>query len=81
MLPGGLIYIGELHPYKQYLGTKARFETDEGLQILDCYTHNISDFTQAAKQNGFAIREFKEFFDTGDKLKVPRVVVLVLKKG
>jgi predicted TPR repeat methyltransferase len=45
---GGLIYIGELHPYKQYLGTKARFESEEGLQILDCYNHNISDFILSA---------------------------------
>jgi len=26
--PGGHVYIGELHPFKQYGGTKARFETD-----------------------------------------------------
>ena len=80
MLPGGLIYIGELHPYKQYLGTKARFETNEGLQILDCYTHNISDFTQVARQNGFIIRDLREFFDADETGKVPRVIVLVLKK-
>jgi ubiquinone/menaquinone biosynthesis C-methylase UbiE len=25
---GGYLYIGELHPFKQYAGSKARFETD-----------------------------------------------------
>src|SRR5690606_10346613 len=27
--PNSFVYIGELHPFKQYTGTKARFETDE----------------------------------------------------
>ena len=30
VLPGGYLYIGELHPFKQYTGTKARFDTEEG---------------------------------------------------
>jgi ubiquinone/menaquinone biosynthesis C-methylase UbiE len=29
----GYVYIGELHPFKQYTGTKARFENEKGLQI------------------------------------------------
>ncbi|MCG6915215.1 class I SAM-dependent methyltransferase, partial [bacterium BMS3Abin03] len=37
LIPGGYIYIGELHPFKQYTGTKARYDSNEGLQILDCY--------------------------------------------
>ena len=32
--PGGYVYIGELHPFKQYAGSKARFETEEGVQVL-----------------------------------------------
>src|SRR5574337_2096769 len=35
----GFIYIGELHPFKQYTGSKARFETEHGLQIVQCYNH------------------------------------------
>src|SRR6187551_2145418 len=27
----GYVYIGELHPFKQYTGSKARFEMDDGL--------------------------------------------------
>src|SRR4030095_1696029 len=40
----GLFYIGELHPFKQYQGSKARFDTDKGVFELDCFVHNISDF-------------------------------------
>src|SRR4051812_45191966 len=27
LIPGGHVYIGELHPFKQYAGSKARFDT------------------------------------------------------
>src|SRR4030095_16453636 len=49
---GGYVYLGELHPFKQYVGSKARFETENGQQILQCYNHNISDFIQTAKKHG-----------------------------
>ena len=79
--PGGFIYIGELHPYKQYLGTKARFETEEGLQILDCYNHNISDFIHSAGKYGFDLKELNEFWNDDEKDLVPRVLVLVFEKN
>ena len=60
---GGYVYIGELHPYKQYSGTKARFETEEGLQVLECFNHNISDYVHAAKKSGLDISHLDEFFD------------------
>ncbi len=78
--PGGLIYIGELHPYKQYMGTKARFETDEGLQVLDCCTHNISGFVQSAINNGLEILSMDEFFDEDDENISPRLLTILLRK-
>ena len=47
---GGFIYIGELHPFKQYTGSKARFETEDGIQVVSCFNHHISDFLIAAKK-------------------------------
>lgn len=79
LLPGGIVYLGELHPYKQYNGTKARFETEEGLQILECFNHNISDFINSAKRHGLEIAELNEFFDD-DNTTVPRVLVIVFRK-
>lgn len=76
----GYVYIGELHPFKQYTGTKARFDTEEGQQIVTCYTHNISDFTRAAKQNGFEIVELNEYFDDDDRANIPRILSLLLRK-
>jgi ubiquinone/menaquinone biosynthesis C-methylase UbiE len=78
----GHVYIGELHPFKQYTGSKARFETDEGiLQVVPCFDHHISDFISAAKKFGFEISELKEFFDNHDKPAMPRILTLLLKKN
>lgn len=76
----GLVYIGELHPFKQYTGSKARFETEEGLQIVTCYNHHLSDFAKAAKQNGFEIEAIEEFFDDDDRTSIPRIITLLLQK-
>jgi ubiquinone/menaquinone biosynthesis C-methylase UbiE len=81
LLPEGYVYIGELHPFKQYKGTKARFETEEGLQILKCYTHHISDFIHSVKQNGFEITDLTEFWDEDDMTNVPRLFLMVLRKS
>lgn len=73
---GGMIYLGELHPFKQYSGSKARFETKEGQMIVPCFTHNISDFTESAKKYGFEIKDIQEFFDDDDHTSIPRILVM-----
>jgi len=78
---GGYIYVGELHPIKQYTGSKARFETDEGLQIVQCYNHHISDFIQSAKKYGLKPVELDEYFDNDDKTSVPRILALLLQRN
>jgi ubiquinone/menaquinone biosynthesis C-methylase UbiE len=78
--PSGIVYIGELHPFKQYNGTKARFYTAGGQQIVTCFNHHISDFTEAAKYNGFEIMDITEYFDENDKANIPRIFTLVLRR-
>lgn len=78
--PGGSVYIGELHPFKQYNGTKARFDTDEGRQVVECYTHNISDFVQAAKQHGLKLVDMNEYFDDNDRTSIPRILTILFQK-
>ncbi len=80
LVSGGHIYVGELHPFKQYSGSKARFETKEGEQILTCFNHNISDFIQSAKKNGFEIVDINEFFDDNNRTNLPRILTLLFKK-
>lgn len=77
----GYVYIGELHPFKQYTGSKARFETGEGLQIVQCYNHHISDFTLSAKKYGLKLLAFDEYFDNDDKASIPRILTLLFQKN
>jgi len=77
---GGYVYIGELHPFKQYSGTKARFETDNGVQTVTCFNHNISDFTLGATRNGFQIVVLQEYFDDNNRTNIPRILTLLLRK-
>ncbi|MEP6949233.1 MAG: class I SAM-dependent methyltransferase [Ginsengibacter sp.] len=80
LIPGGYIYIGELHPYKQYLGTKARFDTEDGQQVVDCYNHHISEFIQIAKKHGLNLVDLNEFFDNNEKNEIPRILTIILMK-
>jgi 2-polyprenyl-3-methyl-5-hydroxy-6-metoxy-1,4-benzoquinol methylase len=76
----GILYIGELHPFKQYTGSKPKFETEEGEQIVTAFTHHISDFTNAAKDHGLEIEIIKEYFDNNDRSNPPRILSLKFKK-
>jgi ubiquinone/menaquinone biosynthesis C-methylase UbiE len=76
---GGQFYIGELHPFKQYQGTKARFDTEKGVFILECFIHNISEWLDVAKKNSFECVELKEWFDEDDKTVIPRIVSFIFR--
>ena len=77
---GGYLYISELHPFKQYNGSKARFETAEGTQVVTCYNHHITDFIDAAKANDFELIHVQEYFDDDDRNTIPRLLTLLFKK-
>jgi ubiquinone/menaquinone biosynthesis C-methylase UbiE len=77
---GGHFYICELHPYKQYSGSKARFETEEGTQVLQCFVHHVSDYTNAAVKNGFIIETAEEWFDNDDRSHPPRLLSFLFRK-
>ncbi len=77
---GGHVYIGELHPFKQYAGSKARFETENGVQVVDCFNHHVSDFIQTAKINGLTLIDINEYFDDDNRNEIPRILTLLLKK-
>ncbi|MBF8961919.1 class I SAM-dependent methyltransferase [Pontibacter sp. FD36] len=78
--PGGYVYIGELHPFKQYTGTKARFDTEEGRQEVACYTHHVSEFVQTARQYDLKLVDLNEYFDDNDRTGIPRILTILLQK-
>lgn len=77
---GGYVYIGELHPFKQYNGSKARFETETGTQIVPCFNHHLSDFLLPAKKYGLAVADINEYFDDDDRNEIPRILTILLQK-
>lgn len=79
LIPGGRFYVCELHPFKQYKGSKARFESKEGLKVVECFTHHISDYTNAALISGFSIERIDEWFDGYDRSTVPRLLSLLFR--
>lgn len=77
---GGYIYVGELHPFKQYSGTKARFETATGTEVVECYNHHVSEFIQAGKKYGLSVAALDEHFDDDDKNSIPRILTILFQK-
>jgi ubiquinone/menaquinone biosynthesis C-methylase UbiE len=78
--PGGIIYVGELHPFKQYVGSKAKFDTGDGVQHPECFRHHISDFVGAAKTNGLILTDLSECFENNDRTTIPRLLTLFFSK-
>ena len=78
--PQGHVYIGELHPFKQYAGSKARYEENGVVKELVTYTHHVSDFTEAAQDAGFELTGLKEYFDQDDRQTLPRILTLLFRK-
>ena len=78
---GGFFYVGELHPFKQYEGSKARFETDSGLLTLECFIHHVSEYMNAAANNGFTCLSLTEWFDEDNKKSLPRIIAFLFQKS
>jgi ubiquinone/menaquinone biosynthesis C-methylase UbiE len=76
---GGYVYIGELHPFKQYTGTKARFNIEDGQHVVTCYNHHISEFIQSAKKFGMMPIDIGEYFDDDDENAIPRILSILLR--
>ena len=77
---GGKFFISELHPARQYLGSKAKYETENGIEELEVYVHHLSDYLNAAKKNKFKIIEINEWFDEQSRNEIPRLISFVFEK-
>lgn len=77
----GLFYICELHPFKQYAGSKARFEINDEVVKLETYVHHISDYLESAAKNNFKLLKLNEWFDDEEKTELPRLISFVFERG
>lgn len=76
----GLFFISELHPFKQYSGSKAKYETESGTKELAVHIHHISEYIDGANDSGLELVELKEWFDKNTKNELPRLISFVFKK-
>ena len=72
--------IDELHPFRQYEGTKARFSRDEAVTEIPAFIHHISDFVHAASNNGLSLVQINECWHEADQNKPPRLVSFIFEK-
>jgi len=77
---GGKFFISELHPARQYLGSKAKYETENGIEELEVYVHHLSEYLQAAERNSFKLVKINEWFDNQPENEVPRLISFVFLK-
>jgi ubiquinone/menaquinone biosynthesis C-methylase UbiE len=78
--PKGKFFICELHPFKQYSGSKAKFENKNGILELEVFMHHVSEYVNCAIKNGFKLIELEEWFDDEDKTAIPRLISFVFEK-
>ena len=84
---GGMLFVSELHPFRQYLGKQAVFESRAGPEAalekvqIPAYIHHLSDFIDAAEGSGFELRLIKELWGAQDAGKPPRLAVFLFSKS
>ncbi|MCF4102739.1 methyltransferase domain-containing protein [Gillisia sp. M10.2A] len=80
LIPKGKFYICELHPFKQYTGSKARFDNGKEIQELEVFIHHMSDYLWAANKHRFKLLEIKEWFDEDNRKNIPRLISFIFEK-
>ncbi len=75
LAPGGKFFCCELHPFKQYAGSKARFKTPNGEEeVLQVYVHDVSAYLDSAQKNGFQLLRLDEWWDEPRAGDIPRLI-------
>jgi malonyl-CoA O-methyltransferase len=80
LVDGGRFFICELHPFRQYQGSQARFQKDQNRIEIQAFVHHISDFLVAAEQNELRLQEFKEWWHQEHQDKPPGLVSFLFEK-
>lgn len=80
LAPGGQLFISELHPFKQYQSSQARFQQGGQTTLIPAFVHHISDFLVAAEQNSLALVALNEWWHEADDSKPPRLITFLFQK-
>ncbi|HEX6290524.1 MAG TPA: class I SAM-dependent methyltransferase [Herpetosiphonaceae bacterium] len=74
LVAGGRFFICELHPFKQYQGSQANYQTGAEQVVIPAFVHHISDFLTAAESSGLTLKRLREWWHHEDQRAVPRLV-------
>jgi len=81
LAPAGRFFICELHPFRQYQGTRATFERAEQTIEIPAFVHHFSDFIDVAAVNCLSLESVREWWHDEDQNKLPRLVSFVFEKA
>ncbi len=76
----GKFFVSELHPFRQYQGTQARFQRDSETIKIPAFVHHISEFIDAAATNNLTLSVMKESWHDNDEDQPPRLVSFLFEK-
>jgi malonyl-CoA O-methyltransferase len=71
---GGHVFVCELHPFRQYLGSQARFERQGETKRIEAFPHHVSDYLSAAEGAKLALVELREWWHPDYGEQVPRLI-------
>ena len=82
----GILYVCELHPYRQLLGTIARFEREAGEVCIEAYRHSTAGYVDAALAMGFMLSAMAEPTETNAEAEatapaIPRLLQPIFRAG
>lgn len=77
---GGIFFVSELHPFRQYQGKQANFRGRQGAVRVPAYVHNISEFLNVAEEVGFTLVKLDEWWHKEDVGKHPRLLSILFRK-
>jgi ubiquinone/menaquinone biosynthesis C-methylase UbiE len=79
--PGGYFWVCELHPFRQYEGTKARIVRGNTVTLVDAFVHHVSDYWNATQRSGLQLHALQEHWHADDAGKPPRLLALMLRRA
>lgn len=78
--PHGYFFVCELHPFRQYQGSRAVFERDGQTSDIPSFVHHVSDYLYAAHAADFTLVHLDEHWHAEDDGKPPRLLSLMFHR-
>jgi ubiquinone/menaquinone biosynthesis C-methylase UbiE len=80
LVEGGKFFVNELHPFRQYEGKKAIFQSGERVAAIPAFVHHISDFVNIAANHRLTLTKLNERWHQEDNNKPPRIISFLFEK-